>query len=39
MVADVHRMWTGPEFRTAWEAASAARFDGRRPAVRKGRRE
>jgi hypothetical protein len=39
MVADVHRMWTGPEFRTAWEAAHAARFDGRRPAVRKGRRE
>lgn len=40
MVADVHRMWTGPEFRTAWDAASAARFDGssRRPAGRKGRR-
>ncbi|WP_030248217.1 hypothetical protein [Streptomyces sp. NRRL S-455] len=39
MVADVHRMWTGPEFRTAWDAASAARFDRRRPAGRKGRRE
>lgn len=38
MVADVHRMWTGPEFRTAWEAANAARFDRRAPAGRKGRR-
>lgn len=38
LVADVHRMWTGPEFRAAWTAAHAARFDSRRPAGRKGRR-
>jgi hypothetical protein len=38
VVADVHRMWTGPRFAAAWDAASAARFDSRRPAGRKGRR-
>lgn len=38
MVADVHRMWTGPEFRPAWDAAHAAKFDRRAPAGRKGRR-
>jgi hypothetical protein len=38
LVADVHRLWTGPRFAPAWDAASTARFDSRRPAGRKGRR-
>jgi hypothetical protein len=38
VVADVPRMWTGQRFAPAWDAASAARFDRRAPAGRKGRR-
>lgn len=26
--ADVHRLWQGPEYETAWDRASGARFDG-----------
>jgi hypothetical protein len=36
--ADVPKLWTGARFAPAWDAASAARFDRRRPAGRKGRR-
>lgn len=37
-VYSVPTLWTGPRFGSAWDAASAARFDSRRPAGRKGRR-
>jgi hypothetical protein len=38
-VADVHRMWTGPEYSAAWDAASSYRFDSRgRAPARKGYR-
>lgn len=38
VTADVDTMWTGPEYRHAWDVAHAARFDRRAPAGRKGRR-
>lgn len=40
-VADVHRLWQGPEYDRAWDAASSARFDGTdRPGrARRGRRK
>lgn len=38
VVADVPTLWTGRQFAPAWDAASAARFDRRAPAGRKGRR-
>jgi hypothetical protein len=38
VVADIPKLWTGARFASAWDAASAARFDSRRPAGRKGRR-
>jgi hypothetical protein len=38
VVADVPKLWTGARFAPSWDAASAARFDSRRPAGRKGRR-
>jgi hypothetical protein len=38
VVADIPELWTGARFAPAWDAASAARFDRRRPAGRKGRR-
>lgn len=40
-VADVHRLWRAQEYERAWDAASAARFDGTDAPgrARKGRRK
>lgn len=37
-VADVHRLWQGPAYESAWNAASEARFDGRDKKPRRRRK-